>query len=208
MSEIICPRPSFDPKEIAKRAVLSRGSTSQDVEPSERLVDTAVVNEAFENWLQEFAGLWDSPEAMEADAPKVLEKWRRLLLLHASTCQDESTTLEDVARSVFAGRGFIDGGNLLGNPFFDVALATATESGQANAWQTFDATYKETLIAWARRAAEAKLGTLKIKDFDEWYDECKSSMILNGILGRYRGQSGLKPYLSNWVIRCLDERLK
>lgn len=209
----IFPAPTFDPKEIVKKAVLD--SSALETPPAEanrealearERAEKNEIDALFEEWLERFAGLWDARDAFENDAPTVLAKWRALLRRHEATVA-YTKTRKEVAESVFNGRGFKGGGNLGGNPFFDVALITAAARNQTNAWNAFDLLFKELLTAWAIKWASVSMNRdrelLKIGDFEYWYEEFKTELYLRRVAQNYRGDCGLR----NFLYRPLEQVL-
>lgn len=199
-------KPSFNPKEIVEKAV---GEFIPPVYPFEaehrdffenrKKVEKKDVERLFETWLNDFAGLWDAPEALAQDAPTVLAKWDALLFHHEASVGFTKTRRE-VAESIFQGQGFKGDGKLGGNPFYDVAVAVACMSRQGAGFTAFERAYRKKLtgkaVAWASKVQGRGVQTLDIDAFENWYDDFQTRILTDGLVNGYGGKCGLLNYLA------------
>lgn len=199
-------KPCFDPKEIVEKAVAEFippvypfEAEHRDFFENRKKAEKAEIARLFETWLNDFAGLWDAPEALAQDAPTVLAKWDALLFHHEASVGFAKTRRE-VAESVFKCEGFTGDGKLGGNPFYDVAVSVACASRQGNAFLAFERAYRKPLtakaIAWASKVQGRGVATLEIDAFEYWWDDFQTRILTDGMVNKYGGKCGLLIYLA------------
>lgn len=199
-------KPSFNPQEIVEKAVdefippvYPFEAEHRDFFENRKKAEKADVARLFKTWLNDFAGLWDAPEALAQDAPTVLAKWDALLFHHEASVGFAKTRRE-VAESVFLGRGFKGDGNLGGNPFFDVAVTVACVGRQSAAFLAFERAYRQKLtgkaVAWASKVQGRGVQTLEIDAFQDWYSDFQTRILTDGLTNGYGGKCGLLNYLA------------
>lgn len=201
-----CVKPSFDPKTIIEKAVdnfippvYPFEAEHRDFFEDRKKAEKAEIARLFKTWLNDFAGLWDSLEALAQDAPTVLAKWDALLFHHEASVGFAKKRCE-VAESIFQGQGFKGDGKLGGNPFFDVAVAVACVGRQGNAFQAFERAYRGKLtgraVAWASKVQGRGIGTLEIDQFQDWWSDFQTRVLTDGLVNGYGGKCGLLNYLA------------
>lgn len=199
-------KPSFNPQEIVEKAVdefippvYPFEAEHRDFFENRKKAEKADVARLFKTWLNDFAGLWDSPEALAQDAPTVLAKWDALLFHHEASVGFAKTRRE-VAESVFQGQGFKGDGNLGGNPFYDVAVTVACVGRQGAAFLAFERAYRQKLtgkaLAWASKVQGRGVQTLDIDAFQDWYSDFQTRILTDGLANGYGGKCGLLNYLA------------
>lgn len=213
---------AFDSTEIVERAVNDFFDYGDFDAPWEIKLKTEEIEKfraTFRARLNEFSVLYDDAEAFELVALPILFQWRDVVFYHHKSADFKRSAFE-AAESVAAGRGFLRGGKLGGNPFFDVVLANACQARQERGTRFFNAEHDEAIRA-AAAAWTASVGRdprlLKEAAFDE---QClldfKTEFFYNGPLSKYRGWAGLSAYwrrplqrflLRRWTEKTLDDEL-
>ena len=153
-------------KELAEKEAQDKRAALREAFLAREKKDKAAVDALFEQWLQEVAKFWDSPEAFAADAATVHAKWRVILMRHDKTAEYKKSR-DEVARTVRGGQGYQYCGNLGGDPFRDAALLVALTSRQVNARRAFDEAFKDTLVGWMFAWAKSN-GRLAEYEKDFW----------------------------------------
>ncbi len=133
---------TFDSTKIVEKATnlfFDEGGF-EELEPEEN----EALRERFARWLNDFSILYDDGKTFALEALPTLFQWKKLAVSHFESANRE-VAFTRVVDSVYAGRGFVQGGRLGGNLFFDVVLSNACQARQNKAIRAFGVAYDEPI---------------------------------------------------------------
>lgn len=165
-----------------------------------------------DGWQAKYAKVvFDAPdEVPQEPKEQMFGKLYNCWLFHwenGGTARDGSKVVDSLENE----RGFQGGGNLGGNPLFDLVEAEALWQNQNKAWDYYRQNYAPTLNAVAQRVCSLSPATGFTSD--DWMQQFylylrQSNSKQAPRLRLYAGQSGLKQWLATVLTTFIHDKLK
>lgn len=179
--------------------------TRDDYDPWETK-GRAYFSKRLDDWQSDYSSkVFDSSARAAESKTTLVEKMFSCWIFHWESAGTDQKG-EVVAESIIEGKGYLRGGNLGGNPLFDLVFSEALQSNQSSAAARYNSCFNKLLRKKAAMFNDGRLNCPDAETPEWWYDffsylahprELRNGTLAKPKLASFGGRCGLR----NWIVR-------